>query len=337
MRSDGAGSGESDGDSGQAEGDGDGDGDSDGDGGTGAGSGTADHDYDGPQDVTEALSDLLSEVADMDDVQSDLGQLRDGIYKGSSFKATRTKTRPLSFERAEVVDKSSARKLGAEFTKLAGTLDPGWDMNRSSGKLNTGRYMRERDFDTAFDTWREDKSDAADVETLMLLDMSGSMSTYANNYLAAKAAWVIRQGLQSIGAHSTGYGFDTEPFFLWDRNEAPKGNGYPVWKPRGGTALLPTLYETMPLLMRSRAKSKLLIVLTDGAFRDTPEDVRLVMDELAKHNTYSMLFEVSAGGGAGANVAVYPLFNMHQTILSPIDMVAPVKETVKHLIRTASK
>lgn len=335
------GSGSSDGDDTDGDGTGDAKGDTkedaDDEGGNGAGSsGVGSADAPDLSDIENELNKAQSEIMSSDAVVNELTNHSRAMRSGSSFTSSALTHKVPQFLAPSGDMTRAAKRIGAEFVKLQSQLDPGWERMTQAGKLNVKRYLEGADMDVVFDTWHEDRSEAADVEAFLAMDMSSSMRTGGRGrppYVeAAKSFWVLRKALSSIGARVTGYGFDTVSYSLFAREDRLPTR-YPVWSPGGGTDPTATIDDATILLSRSKARSKVFVVLTDGDWQGDYTAMGLLLDDMRAMGVASCQYRI---GSSLPNVPMVELskhFGVVARIADPMAMVAPVKETIKQLIK----
>ena len=139
--------------------------------------------------------------------------------------------------------------------------DPGWLTRVNTGKLNVQRYAKGVDPDEAFDLWDDGREDVVDIETVVLLDNSGSMSWTMEQ--AADSAWAIKRSMDKIGAATTVVTFSDDARLLYSSKEKAK-----VTKAYsgvdGGTDPMQALEYAKYVFASSERAIKILIVITDG-------------------------------------------------------------------------
>jgi hypothetical protein len=140
-----------------------------------------------------------------------------------------------------------------------------------SGRLNVQRVINGCEIDEAFDRW-EEGNDGADVEAVILVDRSGSMSSDQNDRDASLACWTIKRALEAIDAPVTVYAFDDKSEVAYKRAERANKTRYKFIYGNGGTNPYGSLIAAEQLLMSSRKKNKMLFIITDGAFNADKND-----------------------------------------------------------------
>lgn len=224
-----------------------------------------------PESLNKILERTVEDVLSRKDVQQDVktkqkvivggdGKHDDAIKKGK-YDPTQVPTEAMQ----------TYRRFARELERLRDECEPTWNRQEASGKLNVQRVIRGCEIDEAFDRWDEG-TDGADVEAVILVDRSGSMSSGQNDRDASIACWTIKRGLEQIGAPVTVYAFDDRAELAYSKNEAANRTQYKFIYGNGGTDPYSSLVAAEQLLMSSRRKNKMLFIITDGAFSSNKND-----------------------------------------------------------------
>lgn len=318
-----------------------GDGDPVGEGGSGASSTGHGDDAVAPtvQDIRDALDAAQTDIMTSEPVVNELTNHSRAMRNGSSFVTTVMSKRTKSIQMPTQDMQRAAKKVGIEFSKLASQLDPGWNRMTPAGKLNVKRYLDGADLDVVFDQWREDHSDATDVEAFLALDLSSSMDhdytrrvATAPYVEAAKAFWVLRKALAVIGAKVTGYGFTDSASVLFKREDRLPRSGFQIWGASGGTNPETTIDDACILLGRSRARSKIFVALTDGEWAGDTDAMANMLDDMRARGVVTCQFRIGAYRDA-EGIELLKHFDVVAEIADPMGMVQPVKDTIKQLIK----
>ena len=218
-----------------------------------------------PNNVQDLLEDTIQTVLERKDVQQDIKTKQKVIVGGDGKHDDAIKKG--KFDQTTVPSESIVlyRKFARELERLRDECEPMWHREEASGKLNVQRAIRGCEIDQAFDRWDEG-SDGADVEAIIMVDRSGSMSSNRNDMHASIACWTIKRALEQIGAPVTVYAFDDKAELAYGRNEFANKTHYKFIYGSGGTNPYSTLLAAEQLLLSSRKKNKMLFMITDGAF-----------------------------------------------------------------------
>jgi hypothetical protein len=226
--------------------------------------------YDGP-DISAGLMDILQNTVDdtnerlKNEIDQTIKQFNGDADLHSHHVETPPKagyySRPVSYDAV-----SGSRSFGTELELLRADHDPGWDRQVDSGRLNVQRYGTGCAVDEAFDQWNMGREDAVDIECVILLDTSPSMSWTIEK--AYENMWAIKRAMDKINASTTVLAFDDKVRVLYSANERAgidnryAGMGY-------GTDPLASLKYAKYLLAESDRAIKIVISITDGAWSQT--------------------------------------------------------------------
>jgi len=151
--------------------------------------------------------------------------------------------------------------------------DPGWKRRVSAGKLNVYRYMTGAEPDEVFDLWDEGREDVVDIETVVLLDNSGSMGWTIDS--AHDSMWAIKRAMDKIGASTTVVTFADDARILYGANQKAKVTKAYVGV-AGGTNPKQAVDYAKYILANSERAIKILIVITDGEWWNSEEQDRII-------------------------------------------------------------
>jgi len=218
-----------------------------------------------PKNINDMLNDAIDNVLARKDVQADIKAKQKVIVGGDGKHDDITKKG--KFDKTSVPSESivAYRKFAQELQRLRDDMEPTWEKETPTGRLNVQRVIRGCEIDAAFDRWDEG-DDGCDIEAVILVDRSGSMSSGQNDKKASIACWTIKRALEHIDAPVTVYAFDDAAEVAYSRKELADKTQYKFIYGNGGTEPYPTLLVAEQLLMSSRKKNKMLFIVTDGVF-----------------------------------------------------------------------
>lgn len=224
-----------------------------------------------PEDFGKVLKRTIEDALSRKDVQSDVRSKQRVLFGGDGKH-----TDGLRIGKYDSTDVPSdvvmvQRRFQRELEALRSDSEPYWEKETPSGRLNVPRVVRGCEIDNAFDRWDEG-NDSTDMEVVILVDRSGSMSWSENDRLASQACWVIKRACEAIDAPVTVYSFDDRAEIAYRRTEKAERSKFKFIYGNGGTNPEDALMEAERLLMSSRAKSKLMFLITDGQFHGTNND-----------------------------------------------------------------
>lgn len=239
-----------------------------------------------PDNVKEMLNDVVQTVLERKDVQQDV-KTKQKVIVGGDGKHDDT-IKHGKFDMTSVPNEAVLlyRKFARELERLRDECEPAWHREEASGRLNVQRVFRGCEIDEAFDRWDEG-NDGADVEAVIMIDRSGSMSSGQNDRRASEACWTIKRALEQIGAPVTVYAFDDKAEVAYKRTELAHRTQYKFIYGNGGTNPYTTLLAAEQLFISSRRKNKMLFIVTDGAFDASKNDE--VIERIAKRGVLTAM------------------------------------------------
>ena len=175
---------------------------------------------------------------------------------------------------------SDARRLYDEVSRelmdLKDECEPGWNKRVASGRLNVRRLLNSHvvDPDTLYDRYEPGQVDATSVEVMLLLDVSGSMSSVIDQ--VGEATWAIRKAVDDLEGDLTVITWQSGPHeVLAHPGDRPEERMF-VPTVFGGTNPHSALVEAYRVLADSQAPIKLMVILTDGSWGVADESEQLI-------------------------------------------------------------
>ena len=224
-----------------------------------------------PDNINDMLDKAVNDVYDNNAVQQDIKAKQRVIVGGDGKFDDSTKNGKFDLTDVPSETITSYRRFAKELERLRDDCEPGWNKGVPSGRLNVQRVINGCEIDEAFDRW-EEGNDGADVEAVILVDRSGSMSSGQNDRNASLACWTIKRALEAIDAPVTVYAFDDRTEVAYKRSERAHKTRYKFIYGNGGTNPYGSLVSAEQLLMSSRKKNKMLFIITDGVFDSSKND-----------------------------------------------------------------
>jgi Mg-chelatase subunit ChlD len=123
------------------------------------------------------------------------------------------------------------------------------------------RYATGGAVDEVFDRWDEGREDVVDIETVILLDNSGSMSWTIES--AHDSMWAIKRALDKVNASTTVLTFGNKSSLLYSADERATTK-LKYAGSEGSTEPLKALRYARSLLANSKRAIKIVISITDG-------------------------------------------------------------------------
>ena len=227
--------------------------------------------------VTGTLNDVINDVVkdlakELNSIAKQLGITIDTLNGGNQQTPPRSRHNSVSVPpQLSLVAKAFAKEL----QRIRATHDPAWLKNTDNGKLDVVRYIRGEELDTCFNEWKEGLDDVTDIEAVILLDKSGSMSG-TNSDNAYKSMWALKKGLEGVQAKATVVLFDHRPYLLYSSDEVA-GATIRDGGASGGTNPEEAILYAKRVLAESDKAIKVLFMITDGSW-ETEEGEKAVKE-----------------------------------------------------------
>jgi len=230
--------------------------------------------------VAEMLATALDEILSDYDNQKELNDIIRQIGGLPSLATNNAKEPDLTRYNALPVDAltfQASRSFAKELERLKATFDPAWDRYESSGRFNVQRMLREDDRNTLFDQWNTGIEDATEIECVILLDNSGSM-TGNKASKAYRSMYAIKRALDKIGANTTVVTFNSYTNVLY-RSSDKATNVIRDAGAGGGTEPNEAVNYATKILAESDKPVKIFFAITDGEWYG---DLDLVHDQIER-------------------------------------------------------
>lgn len=279
--------------------------------------------------LEDVVKNAIEEILNRDDVQRDIEQTQSRIRNFKPDAPFLPNQRWESERPTKMIGIKNA--IISEFTRLRENCDPGWKTRVDGGRLNIQRYISTDDSEISFDVWREGNSDATDIEAVVLVDRSGSMSTVIHETM--EAMWVIKNALGSIDAPCTVITYSDSAGLLYKGDEKASSTTYRNPWCGGGTDPFDGILQAVSILHDSPRKKKILISITDGAWlgygNRNPQDVISMLTDAGVYT--SMLYLPTSD-----SPPVVPSHGHSMTtkVENPQSIVTFVRELVTNVIKS---
>jgi hypothetical protein len=215
------------------------------------------------KELQDALQNKLDESLERldDKLNNDID-----IYNGDILLEGERLPDPAHYKYAEQQPVSPEAVAGAEafaseLRRLRADYDPAWHRRVDTGRINPSRWEQGCEFDEAFDRYENGRADATDIEAVVLLDVSGSMSGQIQK--ASESMWAIKRALDVINATTSVVGYSDSDMMIYSPDERA-GDRMTYVGVHGSTNPTKSLQYAQGLLANSNRAIKLLIVITDG-------------------------------------------------------------------------
>lgn len=164
-----------------------------------------------------------------------------------------------------------SRRVAAEFSRVALEQDPGYLPMQNVGRINMQRVMNpEHDPETVFDQWQEGQQDASDMEVVILVDVSDSMSGSGAD-IASRSAWMLHNAINASSQTSqvTVFTFGSVTRLASARGVVASKSHRDYYGASGGTSVGPAMEAARMIFATSTKKKAVLFVISDGEFYDS--------------------------------------------------------------------
>jgi hypothetical protein len=229
---------------------------------TGNGGGAGD---DAGDELETMMNDLLDEILNDSDVANEINDILRQI-SGLPSLTTNSSTEPSKVNYGSINPDANtfqaSLSFGRELERIRADFDPAWEKYESQGRLHAHRYLRGDELDTVFDRWSEGKDDVTEIECVILLDNSGSMSgsKASNSY---RAMYAIKRAFDRINANCTVITFNDQANTLYRANDKA-GATIRDARTGGGTVPDTAIQYATKLLAETDKPIRIFFAITDG-------------------------------------------------------------------------
>jgi uncharacterized protein with von Willebrand factor type A (vWA) domain len=218
------------------------------------------------QELADKLNKRISEIIKDEEVKRDTAEIRKAIYENDMIKSGLKQS---SYQDMDTTPdmRRVADQFGRELERIRIENDPAWNIEQPSGRLNVQRAMHAdiNDIDKIFDRW-ELGNDSNDIEAVILLDHSGSMSRLMT--ATVQSAWTIKKGIEMIDGRVTVFKFNHASRLLYSADDKVIPSKYRYVGASGTTNPIHSLIEAERILNSSTRGVKILFVVTDGQWEN---------------------------------------------------------------------
>lgn len=225
------------------------------------------------QASTQAEDDMYEDIKSM--VRTTRGG-SDGTGSGNPEDRRVTPAKAVTMRDVEPSIVPVSRSFARALTELKSLFDPAWVSRESEGRLNARDFLMGSNLDESFDLWDDGKSDASDIECVVMLDISGSMGGCISQ--AYDSMWAIKRSLDTIAASTTVVTFGDYSRVLYEANSRATMRRKHSWDGSGGTQPVAGLNYSRNVLLNSSRAIKLFIIITDGQWGSKRECDMLITE-----------------------------------------------------------
>lgn len=229
----------------------------------------------------EALSDSIvqsSQQANVETMKS-LTQVVKTAKARQLDSLFRDVEEPTSQVRIPKVYKTVSRNISDSVRRLRADKEAQWLKGTPTGRLNIDRVIQSEATDSdidVFDSWQDSGDDAPNVEIVILLDQSSSMSTSVPTNMsnglvsvmdeASASVWAIKSACyeNDIPCTVVGYSGSNDTAILYRADDSVNPNTFGTFQHKTSTQPYYAISIASKILKESEATNKILVSVTDG-------------------------------------------------------------------------
>ena len=284
--------------------------------------------------VADLIATTLDNILNKSDVLNELNEIIQQIGGLPSLSTNNSKEPLLDKFNSVVPDARTVEasvSFARELQRLKASYDPAWETYESSGRLSASRYLRGEDIETVFDSWNEGIEDATEIECVILLDNSGSMSgSKASN--AYKAMYAIKRALDRINANTTVITFNTDTNILYRASDKASnvirdaGSG-------GGTEPDKAIQYATKLLAETEKPVRIFFAITDGEWQGESQRNHDAIARMARAGVLTAFAYIPYGSETiSLNNETAHRCEIGAVINNPLDLIGMARTIVKYAI-----
>lgn len=251
----------------------------------------------GHDDVRDAMEEFrdgayegMDDVREDDAVVEDVGRVLDAVNAAvengrmnAEGVAKSTATFPPNTE-----TKMATRRVQDVLARIRQDAEPETLWREQNGRLDGRRFVQRRPHETdVFKRWDHGHEEETGVESVILVDVSGSMGNSLVD--AANAVWALKRAFDRLDIRTTVLMYDTKFSVVYQPGEKAQPNAVPRLGSGGGTNPTGALRQASRILYKSQAPNKVLITVTDGAWGGDEDERKSIMRTMNSHGVTTML------------------------------------------------
>ena len=285
---------------------------------------------DAGDEIETMMNDLLNEILNDNDVASEINDILQQI-SGAPSLATNSSTEPAKVAYGSITPDANtfqaSLSFGRELERIRADFDPAWEKYESQGRLHAHRYLRGDELDTVFDRWSEGKDDVTEIECVILLDNSGSMSgsKATNSY---RAMYAIKRAFDRINANCTVITFSDQANTLY-RASDKAGATIRDARTGGGTVPDTAIQYATKLLAETDKPIRIFFAITDGDWSGNTNLNHDAIRRLGRAGVLTALAYIPEQNESN------PTINKHEceiatTIKNPLDLIGMARTLTRY-------
>ena len=278
--------------------------------------------------IDNLLEDILNDADNVKELNDTLRQLG-GLTSLSTNKSKEPELNRYHSLTPDADTFHASLAFGRELERLRATFDPAWDKYQSQGRIDAHRYLRGDELDTVFDQWNEGREDATEIECVIALDVSGSMSgSKATN--AYRAMYAIKRALDRIEANCTVITFHDSTHVLY-RAKDKAGAQIRDAGTGGGTVATDAITYATKLLAETEKPVRLFVAITDGEWSGNQDANHDAIKRMNNAGVLTALAYIPSGEeSVTLDIEKSHHCEIATVVRNPIDLIGLVRSIVKH-------
>ena len=283
-------------------------------------------------DVAELISTTLQEILDDYENAKELNDIIRQIGGLPTLQSNDSKEPELdSYESLspDLATVEASVAFAKELERLKAQYDPAWQRQESSGRLNVGRFIRGEDRESIFDQWNEGIEDVCELETVIILDNSGSMQGRKASS-AYKAMYAIKKALDRIGGSTTVITFNSDTRTLY-RATDKASNVIRDAGAGGGTDATDAIKRATKILAESDKPGKIFFAITDGEWNDNKENEEQI-ERMARAGVLTSFAYIPDGSDVILDRTKSHNCEISAVVNNPLDLIGMARSIVKYAI-----
>lgn len=316
----------------------------------------------------DAVEDLLDDTLADEDLSNLVQLAKDSIEQAGNKAGDASAHGPTGESLVMPVhtgDRLASQKVLQQLRQLRIDAEPSLHRDMTHGRIDPYKVVKANarlaDPKTVFDTWDPGMEDETEMDAIILIDQSSSMTykvgvppylqTLDGSYQSAtdfrtwyhpvengtridhasRQVWIVKRALDKIGASTTVVGYNTEHTVLMQPMERVGESSYDSFSCSGGTDPTSALKEALRIFQRRYTPNKLLFLMTDGEFHLTAE-----LQEIVKQLHHEGVVTVFLPLVDGDSDLYKEEFKMHETVwhhTKPIMHMSDLGKAIGNVVR----
>jgi hypothetical protein len=280
--------------------------------------------------LQSTLNDILTSAEIADEIRDIMRQIG-GLPSLATNNAKEPELERFNSLRPDSKTVEASATFARELLRLKSSYDPAWETYESSGRLHAGRYLRGEDIETVFDSWNEGIEDACEIECVVILDNSGSMSGHKAEK-AYKAMYAIKRALDKINANTTVITFNSDTNLLYRAKDKATGVIRDAGA-GGGTEPDQAVKYATKLLAETDKPVRIFFAITDGEWGGDLKQTHDAIDRMARAGVLTAFAYIpNSNEQIVLDSETSHRCEIGAVINNPLDLIGMARKIVKYAI-----